>query len=77
MIMSFIVKIENTGGKAESIINMLKNLASDYEFLEVLDENELPMISEDEFWKKYEYTIENIEKGKSWDEVRKELLEDN
>lgn len=48
-IMSIIFRINNTGLKAESIINMLKALSADYDFIEMSESiDELPELSDKE-----------------------------
>ena len=68
------VKINNTGIKAESIINMLKALAEDYDFIEILDNiDELPELTIDEYTKRYNYTLEHLSEGLTINEMEKKL----
>jgi hypothetical protein len=72
--MSVTIKIDNTSIKAASIINMLKALAEDYDFMQIIDDNDLPILTEEEYQKRYNYTLKNMEEGQSWDEIKKELF---
>ena len=73
--MSITFKINNTGLKAQSIINMLKILSLDYDFIEMYDDTEeLPELSEKEYKKRYEYTIEHFNEGISIEELESKLL---
>ncbi len=73
--MSYTIKIDSKGKKAKSIVNMLKELAQDYSFLQVYeDESELPENLAEELEARYRYAKENPEEGKSWEEVKSNLL---
>ena len=75
--MSVTIKINNTGAKAESIINMLKVLAVDYDFIQVYEDvEELPELSLSEYEKRYKYTIRHIEEGLSVNEMDNKLYLD-
>lgn len=69
--MTYTVTIDDKSEKAQSIVNMLKELSKDYQFLKVYEN-----ISDlsDELQKELEirlaYVIKNPETGKSWVEVK-------
>ncbi len=72
--MSVTIKINNTGVKAESIINMLKALAIDYDFIEIFeDAEELPELSLEEYKKRYKYTLDHLEEGLTVNEMESKL----
>ncbi len=72
--MSITVKINNTGVQAESIINMLKVLAEDYDFIKILDNmEELPELTTDEYTKRHNYTLEHLGEGLTLNEMEKKL----
>jgi transcriptional accessory protein Tex/SPT6 len=73
--MNYIIKIDAKDKKAKSIINMLKELAQDYPFLQIYeDEPELSENQIEELEARYHYVRNNPEEGKSWEEVKSRLL---
>lgn len=73
--MSFTVKIDGDSPKAQSIINMLKELAKDYSFLSIMeDEDELNKNILEEIDARIEYMKNHPNDWKSWEEVKKDLL---
>ena len=76
--MTYTIKITETSPKAISIINMLKMLALDYDFMQVLEnEDNLDFMTEEqkqEFDKRYNYTINNMSEGKTWEEIEQKFL---
>jgi hypothetical protein len=75
MAMNYTIKIDSKGRKAKSIINMLKELAHDYPFLQVYEDD--PELSEnlvEELESRYSEALKNPEEGKSWEEVKSKLL---
>lgn len=73
--MSYTIKIDNKTRKAKSIVNMLKELARDYPFLHVyedLTDESDELMEELEF--RYNEALKNPEEGKSWEEVKSNLL---
>lgn len=76
--MSFTVKINENKPKAVNIVNMLKMLALDYDFVQVVEENDnldfMTKEQREEFERRYEYTVNNMEEGKSWEEIEKKYL---
>ena len=74
--MNYTIKINDNNPKASSIINMLKELANDYQFLNICEEDsELSEVMEKELESRYKYVIKNPDVGKSWEEVKNNLLE--
>ena len=72
--MNYTIKISDTGKKAQSLINMLKELAVDYSFLSIYeDESGLSDEMEKVMESRYEYALTNPETGKSWEEVKKNI----
>jgi hypothetical protein len=75
--MSLTIRINNTGTKAKSIINMLKNLAEDYDFIEIYDDTEkLPELTTKEYKKRYKYTLEHFGEGLTINEMESKLYPD-
>lgn len=73
--MSYTIKINDKGAKAKSIINMLKELAKDYSFMSIYeDKDDFSEDMEQELERRYKFTLQNPEIGKSWEEVRKTLI---
>jgi hypothetical protein len=73
--MNYTIRISDTGKQAQSIINMLKELSSDYPFISVFEEDlGLSEEMEKEFDSRYEFVMKNKELGKSWEEVKSNLL---
>lgn len=75
--MSFTIKITENTPQSLSIVNMLKALALDYNFLQILEDDfssELTPEQEKELDSRYEYVVKNPTVGKSWDEVKQNLL---
>jgi len=72
--MDFTIRIKDSGQKAQSIINLLKNLAEDYDFIEIYEDTEkLPELTITEYKKRYKYTQENIAEGLTINEMEKKL----
>lgn len=69
--MNVTIKINNTSTKANSIINMLKNLAEDYDFIEIYDDESLPKSTLKELEKRLAYSLAHPEDGISWEEMEK------
>ncbi len=72
--MNFTIKIDDSNPKAKSIINLLRELAKDYSFLSIEEDVGLSENIVQELESRYQYVIENPEDGKSWEEVKKNLL---
>ena len=72
--MVYIIKIKDKSRKAKSIINMLKALQEDYDFIEVSEDMETQM--DDETMKELEYRYNSYLKnknGKEWNILLNEL----
>jgi hypothetical protein len=75
--MTLTIRIKNTGSKAQSIIDMLKNLAEDYDFIEIYEDTEkLPELSIKEYKKRYKYTLEHSGAGLTIKEMENKLYPD-
>ncbi len=73
--MNYTIKIRDDNKKAKSIVDMLKQLAKDYSFLSIYEEETgLSEEMEKEMEARYKYSIKNPEMGKSWEEVKGNLL---
>ncbi len=74
--MLYTIKINDSSTKAQSIINLLKTFAKDYDFLQIYKGSEYEITEEmkKELDRRYEYFLQNPDEGKSWDEVRRNLL---
>jgi len=73
--MTYTIKIDSKTRKAKSIVNMLKELSQDYPFLHIyedLPEESDELMEELEF--RYNEAKKNPEKGKSWEEVKANLM---
>jgi hypothetical protein len=64
--------------KAKNIINLLKSLAEDYDFLEFIDDKEnlfeLSDEQQQELDKRLKHIIKKPEEGKTWEEIEAKLL---
>jgi len=75
--MSTIFRIKNTGIKSESIINFLKELSTDYDFIEILENfDDLPELKYEDYKKRYKYTTENSGNGMTVNEMENKLNSD-
>jgi glutaredoxin-related protein len=76
--MSYLIEISETSPKAKSIINMLKMLSLDYDFMQITKTDDnldfMTTSQKEEFEKRYNYTINNMEEGKTWEEIEQKLL---
>jgi len=73
--MNYTIRINDTGKQAKSILNMLKELSLDYPFISVCEEGlGLSDEMEKEFDSRYKFVMKNKELGKSWEEVKNNLL---
>ena len=75
--MTYTIKITETSPKAKSIINMFKMLSLDYDFLQITETKDnldfMTTSQKEEFKKRYNYTINNMEEGKTWTEIEQNL----
>jgi putative addiction module component (TIGR02574 family) len=76
--MEYIVKITDNSLKAKNIINLLKSLAEDYDFLEFLSSTdnlfELTEEQQQELDRRFEHVKKNPNEGKTWEEIEAKLL---
>ena len=73
--MEYLVKIKDNSIQARNIINLLKSLAEDYDFLEILDDKvsdfAISKEQEEELKRRLAYSIANPNDGISWEEMEK------
>ncbi len=76
--MECLVKITDNSLKAKNIINLLKSLAEDYDFLEFIDNTdnlfELSEEQQKESDRRLEHVKKNPNEGKTWEEIEAKLL---
>ncbi len=75
-LVSYTIKITENTPQSLSIVNMLRALAVDYNFLQIIEDeslSELTLEQEKELDSRYEYVMKNPEVGKTWDEFEKSL----
>ena len=78
--MTYTIKIDQNGPQAQSIIEMLKALAKDYDFLEIYEDTEidtageLTKAQEKELDRRADYVMKNPANGKSWEEIERDML---
>ncbi|HEY5510403.1 MAG TPA: hypothetical protein VIK10_05170 [Prolixibacteraceae bacterium] len=71
--MTYIIKIQDKSSKAKSIINMLKALTEDYDFIEIKKDNvKSNIILDKELEKRYKSFLKD-NKGKDWEDLKSEL----
>lgn len=70
--MTYTIKIKDNSPKAKSIINMLKALKEDYDFIEIEEESKKELELERELDKRYK-SFQKDAKGKDWEELKEEL----
>ena len=75
--MEYTVRIQDKSEQSHSIIKMLKAFSRDYDFLQVYEEppNKLTKEQEKELDRRYQYFLQNPDKGQSWEEVKNELFQ--
>jgi glutaredoxin-related protein len=72
--MTYTIKISDTSPQAISIINMLRTLARDYDFLQITeDSNALTAEQDRELSRRHKYVKKNPTVGKTWEEIEKSL----
>jgi len=73
--MEYLVKIKDNSIQAKNIINLLKSLAEDYDFLEIINNEEndfaISREQEEELKRRLAYSIANPNDGISWKEMEK------
>lgn len=72
--MTYTIRISDTSPQAMSIINMLRTLAKDYDFLQITeDTNVLTAEQEKELSRRQRFVKKNPTVGKTWAELEKSL----
>lgn len=72
--MNYTFKIKDVSNQASGLIKMLLALSEDYDFLEVIPENDnLSKEHKKELLNRYEEFKKNPEEGKSWEQLKKEI----
>ncbi|MFV0269070.1 MAG: hypothetical protein ACK5HT_18240 [Draconibacterium sp.] len=72
--MSFTVKITGSSAKAQSIISLMKELAKDYSFLTVIeDETDIEADILQEVDARKEYMKNHPDEWRSWEDIKKSL----
>jgi hypothetical protein len=73
--MIYTFRIKDKTKKAKSIINMLKALKDDYDFIEISENSDSEIEKEinHELDIRYDMFLENS-KGKGWDDLKKEIV---
>ena len=74
--MVYTVTIDDSTEQASSFINFVKTLAHDYNFLHIEEDDThlLTHAQELELNRRFEYVVQNPEKGKSWEEIENNIL---
>ena len=71
--MTYIIKIQDKSSKAKSIINMLKALKEDYDFIEIKKDNvNSDIVLDKELETRYK-SFQKDNKGKDWEDLKSEL----
>ncbi len=72
--MTYVIKISDKSPQAMSIINLLKTLAQDYDFLNITEDiNTLTNVQEKELDRRHKYVKDNPTIGKTWEMFEKSL----
>jgi hypothetical protein len=72
--MVYTIKIKDQSRKAKSIINMLKALQDDYDFIEIKEEQDEEVSMMKELESRYDSFLKS-QTGKEWSVVMKDLQE--
>ena len=74
--MSILVRISNTDKRAESIINMIKTLADDYDFIEIIKKSEeFIELKDNKLSEKPKYTAKKLKEKKGTDDKKSGSIE--
>lgn len=77
--MTYTIRIKSSSSKAQSIINMLKELREEFDFIDIIEEDDSNDVEEmsseflNELDMRSEYMHRHPEEGKDWEEVKKKL----
>jgi len=73
--MNYTIKIAENDKESRKIIAMIKELAGDSPFVSIYeDETGLSSVTEKELEMRYQQVLKNSTDGKSWDEVKADLI---
>ena len=73
--MNYTIKIAENDKESKKIITMIKELAGDSPFVSIYeDETGLSSVTEKELEMRYQQVLKNSTDGKSWDEVKADLI---
>jgi hypothetical protein len=77
--MVYTIRISGDSPQASGIINLLKSLQKDYNFIEINEEVQYPEFDLSPEWleeidRRAEYMENHPDEGKTWDEVKRNLL---
>lgn len=73
--MSYTIKISENSKDGEKLLKQIKELVGDSPFVSIYkEENELTDAMVQELENRYQQAIKNPEEGKTWEEVKKNLL---
>lgn len=73
--MNYTIKIAENDKESKKIITMIKEMAGDSPFVSIYeDETGLSSVMEKELEKRYKHILKNLDEGKSWNEVKTDLL---
>lgn len=71
--MTYTIRIQDKSPKAKSIINMLKALKEDYDFIEIQNDSKYEKDLDKELDKRYK-AFQKDKNGKLWSDLKKELF---
>ena len=73
--MSYTIKISENSKESEKLLKQIKELVGDSPFVSIYqEENELTDAMVQELENRYQQAIKNPEEGRSWEEVKDNLL---
>ncbi len=73
--MSYTIKISENNQESEKLLKQIKELVGDSPFVSIYqEENELTDAMVQELENRYQQAIKNPEEGRSWEEVKSDLL---
>lgn len=73
--MSYTIKISENNQESEKLLKQIKELVGDSPFVSIYqEENELTDAMVQELENRYQQAIKNPEEGRSWEEVKSNLL---
>lgn len=73
--MTYTIRIHDKSPQAKSIINMLKALEKDYDFIEIQDDSNVVMdVDVDKELDKRYIDFQKNKNGKTWSDLKKEFI---